>query len=93
MLKFNTTSGIVVSTAVLGIAFAASFASDAPPAKVGPQIASVLHQPLAKADRLPVRTIGAACSLDGWPYYDQGCRFDLRTPAKEARTVRVIALR
>jgi hypothetical protein len=93
MLKFNTTSGIVVGTAVLGIAFAASFASDAPPAKAGPQIPSVIHQPLAKADRLPVRTVGAACSLDGWPYYDQGCRFDLRTPAKEARTVRVIALR
>jgi hypothetical protein len=89
MLNFHTTSGIVVSTAVLGIAFAASFASNAPPAKAEAQIAS----PLAKADRLPVRTVGAACSLDGWPYYDQGCRFDLRTSAEEARTVRVIGLR
>jgi hypothetical protein len=93
MLRFTTASGIVVSTAVLGIAFAAFLASASPPAKAEPQIASVLLLPLAKADRLPERTAGAACSLHGWPYYDPGCRFDLRAPAQEARTVRVIALR
>jgi hypothetical protein len=92
MLKLTTASGIVVGTAVLGITVAAFFASDAPTAKAEPQIASLHHQPLAEADRLPVRAEGAACS-HGWPYYEQGCRFDLRTPAKEARAVRIIALR
>jgi len=60
MLKFHTTSGIVVSTAVLGYRpLPPPSLSDAPPAKAATQIASVLHQPLAKADRLPVRTLGA----------------------------------
>jgi hypothetical protein len=91
MLKFTTTSSLVVGAAVLGLAFAALFASAAPPAEAEPQIDSV--QPLAKADRLPVRIEGAACASHGWPYYDQGCRFDLRAPANEAPTVRVVALR
>jgi hypothetical protein len=90
MLKFTTASGIVVGIAVLGITVAAVFASASPPE---PEITSALHRPLAKADALPVRTEGAACSAHGWPYYDQGCRFDLRTPDKEAPTVRLIALR
>ena len=91
MPKFTTASGLVIGAAVMAIAFAAFFASDAPTAKADPQIASV--PPLAKADRFPVRIEGAACSSHGWPYYDRGCRFDLRTPAKEAPTVRVISLR
>jgi hypothetical protein len=92
MLKLTTASGIVVGTAVLGITVAAFFASDAPTAKAEPPIASLHHQPLAEADRLPARAERAACSY-GWPYYEQGCRFDLRTPAKEARPIRIIALR
>jgi hypothetical protein len=91
MVKFTTTSGLVAGAAVLGLAFAAVFASAAPPAEGEPQIDSA--QRLAKADRLPVHIEGAACSSHGWPYYDQGCRFDLRAPANEAPTVRVIALR
>jgi hypothetical protein len=90
MLKFTTASGLVVGAAVLGLAFAAVFASTAPSADAERQIDSV--QPL-EASRLPVRIEGAACSSHGWPYYDQGCRFDLRAPANEAPTVRVIALR
>ena len=90
MLKFTTASDLVVGTAVLGLAFAAVFASAAPSADAERQIDSV--QPL-KASRLPVRIEGAACSSHAWPYYDQGCRFDLRAPANEAPTVRVIALR
>jgi hypothetical protein len=61
-------------------------------AQAGPGMSLAL-QPLAKADRLPVRETGAACSSRSWPYYDQNCRFDLRSPAKDARTVRVIPLR
>jgi hypothetical protein len=93
MLKFTTTSGLVAGAAVLGLSFAAFFTSPSPQAQAEPQIASVLDEPLAKTDRLPVRIEGAACASRGWPYYDQGCRFDLRTPAKETPTVRVIALR
>jgi hypothetical protein len=94
MPKFATTaSGAAVSALATGIAFASFFTSAAPQAKEGPGIISAVHQPLAKADRLPVRPTGAACSSRSWPYYDQDCRFDLRGPATEARTVRVIALR
>ena len=90
MLNCTTASGIVVGTAVLGIAVAAVLASAS---RSEPEITSALHEPLTKADTLPVRTEGAACAAHGWPYYDQGCRFDLRTPDKEAPTVRLIALR
>jgi hypothetical protein len=94
MIKFTTAaSGTAVTTAVLGITLAAIFASSAPPAKAAPLTGIVVDQPLAKADRLPVRTKGAACSSRSWPYYDQDCQFDLRNPANDARTIRVIALR
>jgi|GEM_PF-1542669 len=89
----TTASGAAVGVAILGIACAAFFASAAPPATAGPQMAPLADQPLAEADRVPVRATGAACSLRSWPYYDQDCRFDLRAPAKEARTIRVIGLR
>lgn len=48
--------------------------------------------PLAKADRLHVPVKGTACSKHGWPNIEPRCQFDLREPAGEARTVRVIAL-
>ena len=90
MFKFTTASGIVVGIAVLGITVAAVFASASPPE---PELASALHRPLAKAGPFMVRTEGEVCASHGWPYYDQGCRFDLRTPDQEAPTVRLIALR
>jgi hypothetical protein len=90
VLKFTTASGIVVGIAALGITVAAVFASASPPE---PEVTSALHRPLAKAGPLTVRTEGEVCSSRGWPYYDQGCRFDLRTADKEAPTVRLIALR
>jgi hypothetical protein len=94
MIKLTTAaSSTAVSAAVLGIALAAVFASVAPQAKADPRIASVVYQLLAKADRLAMPTKGAACSSRAWPYYDQDCRFDLRSPANPARTIRVIALR
>ena len=86
-------SSTPVITAVLGIAIAAVFASVPRQAKEEAQMAAVVHQPLAKADRLPVRTRGAACSSRSWPDYDQDCVFDLRSPAHTARTIRVVALR
>ena len=91
---------IAASALVAGLAVFSSFvvatvllSSVAPEAKAGPQIAAGLHVPHSKADRLPVLAKGAACSTLGWPHYEQNCQFDLRMPATEARTVRVIALR
>jgi hypothetical protein len=49
--------------------------------------------PLAKGDRLPVPVKGAACSSRGWPHYEQSCQFDMRRPAGEVRTIRIVALR
>ena len=36
---------------------------------------------------------GGACSLLEWPNYEQGCQFDVRQPAGEMRTIRIIAIR
>jgi hypothetical protein len=52
-----------------------------------------LPQHFAKADRLRVPVKGAACPVHGWPNFEAKCLFDVREPAGEARTVRVIALR
>ena len=49
--------------------------------------------PLEKADRFRPPVKGAACSRHGWPAFEPKCQFDIREPADEARTVRVIALR
>jgi hypothetical protein len=49
--------------------------------------------PLAKADHLRAPVRGNACSRHGWPAFEPKCQFDIREPADEARTVRVIALR
>ena len=61
-----------------------------PEAKAHSQVTVMLPAP-AVADAIPAR--GSACSSRGWPNYEQSCLFDLRTPANEVRTVRVIGLR
>jgi hypothetical protein len=82
MLEFvTTTSGIAAGAVVSGIALAVFFASASPQANAEPQITPV-----------EVSAKGAACSSHSWPYYDQDCRFDLRS-AKALPMVRVIALR
>jgi hypothetical protein len=92
MLKSITTKSI---TAIAAAAMAASLAvfltSAVPEAKAASHVSGA--QPLAKGDRLSALTRGAACSSRSWPYYDQNCRFDLRKPANDAPTVRIIALR
>jgi hypothetical protein len=54
---------------------------------------AAVHRLQAKGDRLPVLVKGTACSAQGWPHYEQGCQFDMRRPADEVRTVRIVALR
>ena len=70
-----------------------AFAITAAPAANDGAAKPTQPQPLAKADRLHVPVKGPACSMYGWPNVEPKCQFDLREPAGEARTVRVIALR
>jgi hypothetical protein len=69
------------------------FATSAAPKANVPDDNRALPQASAKGDRLPLHLKGAACSKHGWPNFEKNCQFDLRNPADEARTVRVIALR
>ena len=94
MFKSITANAI---TAVTVAALAAtltifSTAGAIPEAKAHSQGTLVLPAP-AVADRLPAIARGDACSSRGWPNYEQNCLFDLRTPAKEARPIRIIVLR
>jgi hypothetical protein len=69
------------------------FATSAAPKANVPEVADALPALLVKSDRLPLPVKGAACSKHGWPNFEQSCQFDLRKPANEALTVRVLALR
>jgi hypothetical protein len=62
-----------------------------PEAKAYPQVTVLLPAP-ALADSLLATAKGNVCSSRGWPNYEPGCLFDLRTPANDLRTVRVIVL-
>lgn len=70
-----------------------AFAVTAAPAAHDGVANPTLPQPLAKADRLHIPANGIACSKHGWPNVEPKCQFDLREPAGEPRTVRIIALR
>src|SRR4051812_27925828 len=82
---------LVAATLVAG--FAVLLMLVAPGALAGGQVDAAVHAPLAKGDRLAVIAKGTACSLRAWPHYETGCQFDMRRPASQPRTVRVIALR
>ena len=47
----------------------------------------------AKADRLDVKSFGPSCAQQSWPYYEVGCLRYSGSPTREARPVRVIAVR
>jgi hypothetical protein len=97
--SFSTPSSIAIAAASAVMAAAsigglsAFLVSGVLQAKAQPQIETVAHQDHAKADRLSVLVKGAPCSAFGWPDYERKCQFDMRRPADERRTVRVIALR
>ena len=46
----------------------------------------------AKADRWDVKTYGFGCSTQGWPHYEVSCLRNVKSPLREARTVRVISI-
>lgn len=85
---------IAAATLVAG---AIAFAITAAPAANGAAVTQAQDakqiQTVARADRLRVPVKGTACSAHAWPNFEPKCQFDVREPAGEARTVRVIALR
>jgi hypothetical protein len=87
---FKPIISMAIAAAIAGLIVLATFA--APKANAA-DVKRALPQAFAKGDRLPAAMKGAACSQHGWPNYEQSCQFDLRRPANEARTVRLIALR
>ncbi len=90
MVKFTTARTVgAMAAATFFAGLAVLPASIAPEARAETQV----EGSFSKSDRLPVLEMGAACSSHGWPYYEQSCQFDLRRPAYQARTVRIIALR
>ena len=85
--------GAIAAAGMVG-GLAVIFTSVAPEAKAADAaVKDGVHQPSAKGDRLPLLSTGAACSSRAWPNYDRACQFDVRSGAKDARTVRIIALR
>lgn len=82
-IAVNSIAAVVAAALVAGLAVSPT--SIVPEAKADAFRAPLLQ--LAAVATAPV------CSLQGWPHYEQGCQFDLRAPAGETRTVRVIALR
>jgi hypothetical protein len=97
MLNPIVSKPIARMAAAVLVAGAIAFAITAAPAAndFAPTQTQDAQQPetVAKADHLRVPVKGAACSVHGWPAFEQKCQFDLREPGGEARTVRVIALR
>lgn len=92
MLKSITAKSITaIAAAAITASLAVFLTAAVPEAKAASHVTGA--QPLAKGGRLSVLVRGAACSSRSWPYYDRNCRFDLRKPANEAPTVRIIALR
>jgi hypothetical protein len=92
MFKFTTAKFVAsVGPAVLVACAAANLF--VPQARAESQVAGAPAQALAKGDRPDPLVMAPECSSRGWPYYEQSCQFDLRSPAHQARTVRIIALR
>lgn len=85
---FKPLAKVAFAAAIAGLFVFATAATPKANASV-----DTLPQATATADRLPLQGAGTACSQHGWPHYEQRCQFDLRKPANNARTVRVIALR
>ena len=92
---FRPNARIAAAVFVAGvIAFAVTFAPAANEATRNVNAAEqALPQHFAMADHLRVPLRGTACSAHGWPSFEPKCQFDVRKSAREARTVRVIALR
>jgi len=85
---FNAAIKIAIAAVIAGLVV---FAASASPKAGAADAASA--PAAAKGDRLAFALRGTACSRHGWPNFERKCQFDVRMPANEARTVRVLALR
>ena len=93
MTKSTTVQTMIAVAAAAAVAGVVVFMMPgAPQAQTVVQVAQVPPASHAKADRLPLLALGAACSLHSWPNYDQGCQFDLRRSGGDIRAVRVVGL-
>jgi hypothetical protein len=54
-----------------------------------PSVEASVPRPLAKADRLDIRPIGADCSQQNWPHFEASClrKVGSKTTVREARLV------
>ena len=54
-----------------------------------PSVEASVPRPLAKADRLDIRPIGADCSQQNWPHFEASClrTAGTKTTVREARLV------
>ena len=54
-----------------------------------PQVEASVPQPLAKGDRLDIRTVGKDCSQQAWPNFEASClrAVGSKLVVKEARVV------
>ena len=43
-----------------------------------------------KGDRLDIRTVGAKCSEQAWPYYEAACVKDRKQAMSEAKPARIV---
>jgi hypothetical protein len=97
MFESMSSAPLAAGTALIGAIAVATLVTillpGVPAVKAEPQIEAATQLALVKADRLPLAAKGAACSSRGWPNYEAVCQFDMRRPAGDTRTVRVIALR
>jgi hypothetical protein len=82
-----------IATVVTMSGLAAFFISQVSEAAAKPASPPAVHQSFPKGDRVPFPAKGAACSIQGWPHYEQRCLFDQRRSGNEVHTVRVIAMR
>ncbi len=90
---FKPAISIAAAAAIAGvIAFLTTLSLITPGAGAGAN-SPALPQASAKADRLPLAVKGSSCSAHAWPNFDRHCEFDLRAPANDGQTIRIIALR
>jgi hypothetical protein len=93
MFRFFSAQSLMATAAAALVGGLATFMTQgAPSAFAQPGVSSAVQGAHAKADRLPRRVTGSACSTQSWPSFDQNCQFDLRRPADDVRTVRVVSL-
>ena len=87
---FKPIIGMAAAAAIAGLVV---FTTPDVPKANAPDAKGALRSLFTKSDRLALSVKGTACSQRGWPDFEQNCQFDLRQPADEMRTVRVLDLR